>query len=160
MKKTLCATLALLFLLGSSCMKKKETPCDFDECGFSVRSSEVANIQAYLNAQGITNAVQHCSGAFYTVVHTGTGETPSPCASVRVAYGGYLTNGNNFDSSASASFRLQALIPAWPLLVPKIKEGGEIVMYVPPSLGYGSSANGPIPANSILIFRVKLYEVQ
>ncbi|MBU3676673.1 MAG: hypothetical protein FGM54_05770, partial [Chitinophagaceae bacterium] len=29
-------------------------------------------------------------------------------------------------------------------------------LYLPPSLGYGSSASGSIPANSILIFEIEL----
>ncbi|MDQ3550845.1 MAG: FKBP-type peptidyl-prolyl cis-trans isomerase, partial [Bacteroidota bacterium] len=65
-----------------------------------------------------------------------------------------------------AIFQLGDLIAAWKNVIPKIKEGGRIVMYVPPSLGYGNrdnrdqNGNIVIPANSILIFEVDLLQVQ
>jgi FKBP-type peptidyl-prolyl cis-trans isomerase len=47
----------------------------------------------------------------------------------------------------------------WQYGLPLIKPGGKILLYLPPSLGYGSSPVGTIPANSVLIFEVQLVSV-
>jgi len=48
------------------------------------------------------------------------------------------------------------LVPAWMEALPKMKVGDEWMLYVPPQLGYGERGAGPIPPNSVLVFRVKL----
>jgi FKBP-type peptidyl-prolyl cis-trans isomerase FkpA len=74
---------------------------------------------------------------------------------VRATYIGKLTNGNQFDAG-TADFGLNQVIRGWTNGIPLIKQGGKIHLYIPPSLGYGNQAQGPIPANSILIFDVTL----
>jgi FKBP-type peptidyl-prolyl cis-trans isomerase FkpA len=61
---------------------------------------------------------------------------------------------------ATYSNYLNNLIVGWVNGIPYVKPGGKIRLYIPPSLGYGSAANGPIPANSILIFEIDLVAVQ
>jgi FKBP-type peptidyl-prolyl cis-trans isomerase FkpA len=73
-----------------------------------------------------------------------------------------LTNETVFDgtSSTPARFTLNQLISGWQLGVPLIKKGGRLILYLPPSLAYGSRASGPIPANSVLIFEITLVDFQ
>jgi len=132
----------------------------YNPCALQAPASEIQSVKDYLSANGLT-AVQHCSGLFYIIDAPGTGVTPQICSAVTVNYEGKLTNGTVFDSNPNGGpFFLYQLIPGWQAGIPLIKNGGSIRLFIPPSLGYGSAANGPIPANSILIFRVDLKSVQ
>ncbi|MEK7480246.1 MAG: FKBP-type peptidyl-prolyl cis-trans isomerase [Patescibacteria group bacterium] len=106
-------------------------------------------------------------------VTVGTGAEATPGSVVSVLYVGKFSDGTVFDSSAAHGneplvFTLgaQGLIPGFQIGVNGMKVGGERVMAVPPSLGYGSAdVKDPagkvvIPANSTLIFNVKLVKVE
>lgn len=146
---------------------KKDDACNYNECAIVVPESESQAVKNYLDANNIT-ATKHCSGMYYVVENAGTGRAPNICNYISLHYKGMLTNGNIFDQSTTtpAIFQLGGLIAAWKNVIPKIKEGGRLVMYVPPSLGYGNTdardqnGNIVIPANSILIFEVDLLQVQ
>jgi FKBP-type peptidyl-prolyl cis-trans isomerase FkpA len=154
---------ALVFLIVaffSGCFKKKEPSCSYDPCHDKAPPSEVQAIQDYLASHGITNAQEHCSGLYYVIDNAGSGKQASPCSAVDVNYVGRLTNGNVFDQSNHFQTYLTNVIQGWANGVPLVKEGGVIHLYIPPSLGYGNQAVGPIPANSILIFDITLNAVQ
>ena len=95
----------------------------------------------------------------------GTGATAAVGDTVTVNYVGTLTNGTKFDSSYDAgkpfSFRIGAgtVIAGWEQGVPGMKVGGKRRLTIPPSLAYGSTARGPIPANSTLLFDVDLVSI-
>ncbi len=102
----------------------------------------------------------------------GTGKEATPGSQVAVLYVGMLQDGTVFDSSANNNneplvFALgaQGIIPGFQIGVNGMKEGGERRISVPPELGYGAQdvkdADGKtiIPANSTLIFDVKLVTV-
>jgi FKBP-type peptidyl-prolyl cis-trans isomerase len=106
-------------------------------------------------------------------VAIGTGAEAKPGDTVSVLYVGQLQDGTVFDSSAAhdnqpLTFVLgaQGLIPGFQIGVNGMKEGGERLMAIPPSLGYGSedfkdsSGNVIIPGNSTIVFDVKLVKVQ
>lgn len=142
----------------SGCLKKKESTCNYDACFDKAPASEIQAVQDYLTSQGITNAQQHCSGMFYVIDSAGSGKQPTACSAVDVNYTGKLTDGTVFDQGRYQNY-LGSVIEGWANGVPLIKEGGVIHLYIPPSLGYGSQANGTIPANSILIFDITLSSV-
>lgn len=162
MKKLILLLLLAAFFSG--CLKSdtnNNPTCNYDACGVVAPASEIASVQAYLSGNGIT-ATQHCSGLFYVIDAPGTGTTPTVCSTVVVNYQGKLTNGTVFDQTTTspATFNLSGLITGFKNGIPLIKAGGKIRLYVPPSLGYGSSSAGSIPPNSILIFTVDLLGVQ
>lgn len=105
-------------------------------------------------------------------VKVGTGATATPGSSVSVLYVGKLSNGTVFDSSASHGnqplvFTLgsQGLIAGFQIGVNGMKVGGERLLAIPASLGYGaqdvkdSTGKVIIPANSTLVFDVQLVNV-
>lgn len=95
------------------------------------------------------------------------GEGPGAKAGdkVTVNYVGTLTNGTKFDSSIDRgqpfSFTLgqNSVIQGWEMGILGMKVGEKRKLTIPPELGYGSQANGPIPANSTLIFEVDMLSI-
>lgn len=105
------------------------------------------------------------SGLQYTVITKGpeTGAKPTADSIVQVNYEGKLLNGEVFDSSIArgqaAEFRVGELIPAWVEALQMMRPGDEWTIWVPPALGYGEMGTGPIPPNSLLIFKMKLEKI-
>jgi len=106
-------------------------------------------------------------------VKVGTGAEASPTSVVSVLYVGKLADGTIFDSSEAhenepLTFQLgtPGIIAGFQIGINGMKEGGERVMAVPASFGYGAEdvkdADGKviIPANSTLVFEVKLLKVE
>ena len=105
------------------------------------------------------------SGLQYKIIKEGTGKRPKPENTVKVHYTGKLIDGKVFDSSVErgkpVEFKLNGVIPGWTEGLQLIKEGGKIILYIPPKLGYGERGAGQaIPPNSALIFEVELLEVK
>jgi FKBP-type peptidyl-prolyl cis-trans isomerase len=98
-------------------------------------------------------------------VKIGKGKEALRGTQVTVHYVGKLTNGQKFDSSRDRgkpfSFVLgeNQVIQGWEKGILKMREGGVRKLTIPPELGYGSRATGPIPANSTLLFEVELLKV-
>lgn len=155
--KILLPCLLAGILALSSCDKTDNLRCG--EVTTTAPSGEAATLQAYIYAQGIT-AVADSRGFFYTIVRPGSGVSPTPCSNITVDYTGRLTNGQQFDAAAGATFNLSRTVAGWQEGLPLIGEGGSMVLYLPPSLGYGASASGSIPPNSITIFSIDLKSVQ
>jgi len=113
-----------------------------------------------------SNAVTTASGLQYEELQVGTGATAKSGDSVTVNYTGWLTNGTKFDSSIDRGqtfdFTIGAgnVITGWDEGVQGMKVGGTRLLVIPPTLGYGSAAQGSIPANSTLIFEVQLVAIK
>ncbi len=97
----------------------------------------------------------------YAIIKQGEGEPAKAGSMVHVHYTGWLTNGYKFDSSRDRgqpfSFPLGGgrVIRGWDLGVQGMLPGEKRILIVPPGLGYGSRAAGPIPGGSTLIFAVE-----
>ncbi len=126
-------------------------------------STEITNIQNFLASNGITNATQLPSGMYY-VLNQGGGESPNLCSNITLTYKGNVFGVvKAFDSTntgATATFPLNNLIAGWQLVLPLVKSGGSVTLFIPPSLGYGaSSPSSSLPANSYLKFDINLISV-
>jgi len=148
---------------------KKNESCAYTESPASATDAERAYLQNYITTNSIT-AIEHTSGVFYTIGNPGTGVNPSICSSITVKYiGTLIPSGAQFDASTGASgvtFSLGQLIVGWQKVLPVLKNGGSITLYIPPSLGYGqqnvrdAAGNIVIPGNSYLKFTIELLNVQ
>lgn len=100
-------------------------------------------------------------GLRYAIVKPGEGEPAKSGSTVKVHYTGWLVNGYKFDSSRDRgqpfAFPLGGgrVIRGWELGVQGMLPGEKRILIVPPGLGYGSRAAGPIPGGSTLIFAVE-----
>ena len=96
----------------------------------------------------------------------GEGREATPGTRVTVEYTGRLEDGTVFDTSEAHGqplvFILGApgIIPGFQIGVNGMKIGGERLIAVPPSLGYGDQKVASIPPNSRLIFSIKLVKVE
>ncbi|MDB5460649.1 MAG: peptidylprolyl isomerase FKBP-type [Caulobacteraceae bacterium] len=104
-------------------------------------------------------------GLQYKIVSSGpaTGVPPKAQDEVKVNYEGKLLSGEVFDSSFArgqpAAFPLDEVISGWTEVMQLMRPGDEWMVWIPPTLGYGDEAKGPIPGNSVLQFRIQLLGV-
>lgn len=119
---------------------------------------------------------------YMKVLEVGEGSnriSPLYTDTVSVYYRGELINGTVFDQNYSGDlntevhvpthFALQAkqsdgvfgdgLIVGWITALQYMKEGDRVELYIPSALGYGTQGQSSIPANSVLIFDLKLEKV-
>lgn len=160
--KNIFLAIITLSIAFTSC-SKEDKKCDLVDNTFTAPANETANVQTYLSSAGITDAQLHPSGFYYRITQVGTGKAVvNLCSNINIKYVGKLTNGNIFDQTPAGEsriFTLGGLILGWQKGVPLISSGGKITLYLPPSLGYGSSPQNGIPGNSILIFDIELLNV-
>lgn len=148
MKKIIPLTVALfaVILSFSSCKKKSS---NFQA---TVDHEQIAKYVAANNLQG-----QYTSSGIYYVIETpGSSSHPTISSTVTVNYKGTLLDGTVFDQESNVSFPLSNVIKGWQQGIPLIGSGGQILLIIPSGLGYGSSQQGSIPPNSVLIFNVTL----
>jgi peptidylprolyl isomerase/FKBP-type peptidyl-prolyl cis-trans isomerase FklB len=105
------------------------------------------------------------SGLEYFVVKSGpaSGAHPSGTDSATFDYEVKLLTGETIDSSYERGEPLTgqvgAFVPGFTEALELMRPGDEWIVWVPPQLGYGDKDSGPIPANSVLRFRLALHAV-
>jgi peptidylprolyl isomerase len=124
---------------------------------------------ALASACGSNNNITTPTGPTQLVIEditVGTGATAAAGDTLTVNYTGTLLDGTKFDSSLDPGrtpfqFVLGAgqVIAGWDQGLVGMKVGGRRKLTIPPSLGYGSRAVGPIPPNSTLVFVVDLLSI-
>ena len=106
------------------------------------------------------------NGAFTRDSVVGGGNIAATGKQVALRYIGRLTDGTIFDQdTASGAPALTFTIGAGSVIqgfdegLVGMRAGGKRVIIIPPKLGYGSTPRAGIPANSILIFSIRLTTV-
>lgn len=170
MKKLFVLSFILLLFLGS-CKKNTSPSCSYTASTIVAPAAEQNTLHDSLTAHGL-NATLAPSGFYYTINDPGDGPSPtSLCSTVAVFYRGGFFNGKGFDSTATgapAIFQLGQVIAGWQKALPLIAKSGDMMMYIPPSLAYGSKPvinpnnklDTVIAANSYLVFHVVMADVQ
>jgi FKBP-type peptidyl-prolyl cis-trans isomerase FkpA len=152
----------LIFIItitaATSCTKTPTANCNaFAEVA---PAAEVAALQDYITNANI-KADKDSRGFFYKIDSTVAGNTKATvCNSVTVNYTGLLTNGVQFDSNNGVTFPLRGLIKGWIAGIPLVSKGNTIRLYLSPSFGYGAQGSGSIPPGAILIFEIKVLDIQ
>jgi peptidylprolyl isomerase len=97
------------------------------------------------------------NGVYYRDIAVGTGALVANGQSLKVRYTGWLSNGVQFDSG-DYPFTLGTgnVIAGWHDGIAGMKVGGKRQLVIPPSMGYGTAGNGPIPGNAVLVFNVEV----
>jgi FKBP-type peptidyl-prolyl cis-trans isomerase len=99
------------------------------------------------------------SGLQYRVLAEGDGDPPNSTDVVNVHYKGTYTNGYIFDQSPSnnpVAFEVNGVIPGFSEGLQLMKEGSRHQLFIPPGLGYGTSAP---QYGAVLIFEVELESI-
>jgi len=114
----------------------------------------------------LSASTKTAGGAYYRDLVVGTGAVVTSGQNLTVRYTGWLANGTQFDSNTSAAnplaFKLGAnqVILGFDEGLPGMKVGGQRQLILPPSLGYGPYDYGPIPGNSVTVFKVEVISAQ
>lgn len=95
------------------------------------------------------------------VLKKGDGPAVGADDTIRVQYTGVTwADRTVFDSTwengASAAVTLDAVVPGFAQALDGQTVGSQILVVIPPSLGYGDTAQGSIPANSTLVFVIDI----
>ena len=167
MKKIIAIILITAFAF-SAC-KKETAKCNFKESTTVASQAESDSVNRYLIANNISGATKHPAGFYYKIQNAGNGTVaPSLCSYLTVGYAGYYLNGTLLDATSgnqTIGFNLGELILGWQKGLPLIRSGGNIDLYLPPSMAYGTAgviSNGvvKVPPNAYLRFTINLAQVQ
>ena len=132
------------------------------------KEGEIKVLEAYIAKKGI-KTIKSPLGVLVEI------KTPGDLANkadtgkqVTVMYKGYTEDGKMFDTNMGGTQNTQpfklvlgahSVIPGWEEGLKYFGKGGKGTIFVPATLGYGAQAQGPIKANSNLIFDVEITDV-
>jgi FKBP-type peptidyl-prolyl cis-trans isomerase len=116
---------------------------------------------AFLSAnRAASGVVETASGLQYKVLTPGQDEAkPTDQDVALVNYEGRLVDGTSFDKSTQPTpMPITGVVPGFAEGLKLMPRGAKYRFWIKPELGYGSDANGPIPANSVLVFDVEMLD--
>jgi len=132
------------------------------QSGLTAYKTHQASGAAFLasNKSKDKDVVETASGLQYKVLEKGQGTAKPTDADVTlVTYEGKLTDGTTFDKSEQPTpMPVGGVVPGFSEALKLMPKGAKYRFWIKPSLGYGDKATGPIPANSVLVFDVKLLD--
>lgn len=156
--------IGLLLCFGATACQKTITDAELAQIQLG---KDTVIIKNYLVANGLTNTAikDKATGEYYIIDTLGTGSALFTSSTlITVGYtGSVLGSSKPFAQTNSfhPSFALGGVIQGWQIGIPHIKKGGVIRLFVPSGYAYGPypQTDLNIPANSILYFTIKLYDI-
>jgi len=139
----------------SSCFNVDSDPAVTFEQQFINDTTAIGN---YLRTKNL-NAIKDLSGIRVVIDSLGSGFPPKNSSTVKVSYTGRLLSEQIFDQGTNITFDLANLIPGFQIGLALLPEGSKARIYIPSGYAYGTRAVNDIPANSVLIFEVRLIDV-
>lgn len=155
MRRLLLALACALPLLFGGC----------DDPSGSSTSVEDTRFAPSLNVD-LSAMTRTSSGLYFRDLAVGTGAPVAAGQRVSVHYRGWLANGTLFDENVAGEtpfpFRVgnNEVIAGFDQGVVGMRVGGRRQLVIPSALGYGAQRNGPIPANSVLVFQIEVVSAQ
>lgn len=105
----------------------------------------------------LANMTQTTSGLYYRDDVVGDGAVAAADDLVLVTYSGYLVDGTLFDSGPlQFVIGIGQVIAGFDEGVTGMAVGGERTIVIPASLAYGSTGQGSIPGDAVLVFELVL----
>ncbi len=102
------------------------------------------------------------NGIQYKILTQGKGKKPNLNDKVQVSYTGRLVDGTVFTTTAgkkSPVFIVKNAIPGWRIILPKMNEGSEWEIYLPPEYAFGNKGTPLVPPGAVVIYRIKLQKI-
>lgn len=155
--------LKFLLMLGLVAFMGCTTEDVFDEQ--QQLAIDVELIQDYLEANDIDAQQIEDTGIFFAIYQQGTGDNAAFASSVFTHYRGYLLDGTEFDDSSDTGpidFVVGAgqVIRGWEIGFKELNKGATATLFIPSKYGYGTTRQGKIPANSVLLFDVNVVDIR
>ncbi len=112
------------------------------------------------NRSADSSVVETASGVQYKILKPGTGAAkPTDEDVVLINYEGKLENGTTFDKSERPMpMPVKGVVPGFSEALKLMPKGAKYRVWIPPSLGYGDKADGPIPAHAVLVFDLEMLD--
>lgn len=124
----------------------------------------ISYLYSKLGGNNLVNKNQIMADVQIETVSEGTGQDMVEMGdTVKVAYIGMFEDGQEFDRAHEpfeVTLGVDPIIKGWEKGILGMKVGEERRLIIPPSLGYGDTDYGPIPANSTLIFEIKMLSIK
>jgi FKBP-type peptidyl-prolyl cis-trans isomerase FkpA len=124
---------------------------------------DTAAIKDFLEANNIADAVEHESGIWYKVEEQGSGAVPNPYHAVTFDYElRTLANagGSAIETNTLTDRFIWELVQGLRIGFQLMNEGSTYTFYLPSGMCYGTNAQPSIPANSNLVFKIKLKSIR
>ena len=138
--------LVMAVMVLTACKKTKtDDGCSASPGTTVVSAAEEAMVTKYLDSMAITSAVElEGSGMYYIIDKPGNTERAKQCSVISVEYKGYYRNGQVFDQTTGTATNfgggpLSDLYEGWRRAIPLIGEGGEMRLFLPPTLAAGAA---------------------
>jgi FKBP-type peptidyl-prolyl cis-trans isomerase FkpA len=127
--------------------------------GFAAFALALAAVPGVAQAQAAVAAAPAATPQVKVeTLKAGAGDKPPAHSYVLINYKGMLADGTVFDQAEQTPMPLDEVVPGFAQGLVQMQRGGRYKLTIPPELGYGAQASGPIPANATLVFEIDLLD--